>query len=245
MSALRRVALAAALVLAPATAHAGPPYVTDDPQPVAFQHWEFYLATQHAITHNAASGTAPHIEANYGALPGLQLHVIAPLAYARPAGGPTAVGAGDVELGAKLRFLDEGTWLPMVGTFPQLELPTGDAARGLGTGRLHAFVPLWLQKSLGAWTTYGGGGYWLNPGGGNRNYWQVGWHAERPIAAHAALGAELFYTTADRVGGDGNLRFNLGLVLDLTAQHHVLLSAGRSIAGESVFQGYVAYQLTL
>ena len=165
MSLRRSIAvLAAAILVAAATAHAGPPYVTDDPEPVEFRHWEFYLATQHSITHDAATGTAPHVEVNYGAGPGLQLHVIAPLAYARPSGGATSYGVGDIELGAKLRFVDEGPWWPMVGTFPQFEVPAGNASHGLGTGHLHVLIPLWLQKSFGAWTTYGGWGLWVNPG---------------------------------------------------------------------------------
>src|ERR1700690_3224212 len=106
---LRRsiAALAPVLLLAPAIARAGPPYVTDDPEPVEFRHWEFYLATQHSVTRDAASGTAPHVEVNYGAWPGLQLHVIVPLAYARPSGGSTSYGVGDIDLGAKLRFIAE------------------------------------------------------------------------------------------------------------------------------------------
>jgi hypothetical protein len=61
----------------------------------------------------------------------------------------------------------------------------------------------------------------------------------------ATIGAEVFYTTPDQVGGDANLRFNVGLVLDFTEHHHLLLSAGRGIVGDNFFQGYAAYQLTL
>ncbi len=238
------VAFATVTLLAPATAHAGPPYVTDDPEPVEFGHWELYLGTQHSVTRTGASGTAPHVEANYGALPGLQLHIIAPLAYAHPNDGPWFYGVGDIELGAKFRFIDENKWMPMVGTFPQFELPVGSESKGLGTGHLHVLIPLWLQKSLGPWTTYGGGGYWRNPGDGNRNFWYVGWLMQRRLSI-AALGTEVFYTTPDQVGGPANLRFNVGLVLDLTGHHHLLLSAGRGILGDSLFQGYAAYQLTL
>jgi hypothetical protein len=171
--------------------------------------------------------------------------VIAPLAYARPSGGPTSYGKGDVELGVKVRFVDEDkAWL-MVGTFPQFELPTGKAASGLGTGHLHVFIPLWLQKSLGPWTSYGGGGFWVNPGAGNRNYWYVGWQVQRRMASLATIGSEVFDTTPDKAGGNANLGFNLGLVLDFTPHNHVLLSAGRGIFGDRLFQGYLAYQLTL
>jgi hypothetical protein len=243
---LRRpaLAIAAACLLAPAAARGGPPYVTDDPEPVGYLHWELYLAIERELTPNGATGTAPHLEVNFGAAPNLQLHFIAPLAYARPSGGSTAYGPGDVELGAKLRFVEEGEWMPMVGTFPLVELPAGSEPRGLGAGHLRVFIPLWLQKSFGPWMTYGGGGYWVNPGAGNQNYWYVGWQAQRKLSKLATLGGEVFYTTADRVGGDGNLRFNLGLVLDFTDHHHVLVSAGRSIAGDTLFQGYLSYQLT-
>jgi len=234
-----------ASLLVSATGYAGPPYVTDDPEPVEYGHWEFYLSSQHLVTRTAASGTAPHFEVNYGALPGLQLHLIAPLAYAHSNGGRTFYGAGDLELGAKLRFIEESETRPMVGTFPQFEVPVGAAAKGLGTGHLHVLLPLWLQKSVGPWTTYGGVGYWLNPGGGNRNYWYGGWLLQRRVSDLAALGTELFYTTPDQTGGGANVRFNVGLMLDLTEHHHVLFSAGRGLVGESVFQGYAAYQLTL
>jgi len=218
--------------------------VTDDPEPVKYHHWELYLATQREVTPDGATGTAPHLEVNFGAAPNLQLHFIAPLAYAHPKGGSTAYGPGDVELGAKLRFVEESEGMPMVGAFPLVELPAGSEPRGLGSGHVRVFIPLWLQKSFGSWTTYGGGGYWVNPGTGNRNYWYVGWQAQRQLSKLATVGGEVFYTTADRVGGDGNLRFNAGLVLDFTDLHHLLLSAGRSISGDTLFQGYLSYQLT-
>jgi hypothetical protein len=237
--------LASAVLLATSTALAGPPYLTDDPEPVEYQHWEVYLASQHEVTTDGATGTAPHFEVNYGAAPNLQLHIIAPLEYARPSGGPTSYGPGDIELGTKLRFVEERDGVPMIGTFPMLELPLGNAAKGLGTGHVHGFIPLWLQKSLGPWSSYGGGGYWLNPGEGHRDFVALGWQAQRRLGELAALGAEIFYTSADRIGGRYNLRFNIGLVVDATSHHHVLVSAGRSIVGDSRLLGYLAYQLTL
>jgi len=235
---------AAATLLASETVHAGPPYMTDDPEPVEYLHWEVYLATQHFIYRDGASGAAPLIDMNYGALPGLQLHVQGQLTYARPSGGSTFFGVGDTEVGAKVRFVSEGAWWPMVSTYPLLDFPTGDSSRQLGTGRAHAFLPLWLQKSAGPWTSFGGGGLWINPGVGNRDFWYVGWEIQRHMA-DLALGAEVFYTTPDLIGGDANLRFNIGFLYDLTEHHHLLFSAGRSIVGATLFQSYAAYQLTL
>ncbi len=219
--------------------------MTDDPEPVEHYHWEFYLATQHELTPDGALGTVPHVEINYGAVPNLQLHTIVPLAYARPSGGHTEVGPGDIELGVKYRFVQESAWTPMIGTFPLLEVPTGDQGQGLGTGHWHGFIPLWVQKSLGPWTSYGGGGYWINPGAGNRNFWLVGWQAQRHLTDLATIGAEVFYGTPDQTGGRGNLRFNLGVISDLSEHHHLLLTLGRSVVGNTRFQSYLAYQLTI
>jgi hypothetical protein len=132
---------------------AGPPFRTDDPEPVDYQHWEFYTATQYLNDKGNLSGTAPHLEANYGVVPNVQLHLIVPDAYNRPRAGSALFGPGDVELGIKCRFIQESEYVPMVGTFPLLEAPTGSRARGLGTGQTQLYLPLWLQKSLGPWTS--------------------------------------------------------------------------------------------
>ena len=32
------------------------------------------------------------------------------------------------------------------------------------------FFPMWFQKTIGDWTIDGGGGYWINQGGGDKNF---------------------------------------------------------------------------
>jgi hypothetical protein len=238
-------AMALACWLAPAGAHAGPPYVTDDPEPVELRHLEVYVATQGGYGRDRSLAfTAPHLEVNYGAAPDLQLHLIAPLQYVHPAGASVAYGYGDTELGAKYRLVHETDVIPQVGTFPLLEVPTGDEARGLGAGRIQALLPVWLQKSFGRWLTYGGAGYWINPGPGNHDWLFVGFHAEAKLGP-VAPGVEIFHETSKRAGEPGDTRFALGAVVDLTEEHHVLVSAGRVIAaGVPAFQWYLAYQLT-
>jgi len=56
---------------------------------------------------------------------------------------------------------------------------------------------------------------------------------------------KLYYTTPDATEAEHNLRFNVGLVFDFGEHHHLLMSGGRSIVGEHLFQGYLAYQATL
>jgi len=222
---------------------AGPPFTTDDPEPVEYRHWELYLASEAFGTGGVGSdGTLPHVEVNYGAVPDLQLHALIPLAWARAEGTPFQYGPGDVELGAKFRFVHEDGWVPQIGTFPLLELPTGSAARGLGAGHVEVLVPLWLQKSFGPWTTYGGGGYWIgNPGPGGS--WYVGWQAQYQFGGWLAVGAEVYHGMAGQDGAPTDTRFNLGLVADLSELQHLLFSAGHAFTGPSA-QAYLAYQLT-
>jgi len=222
----------------------GPPFTTDDPEPVEHRHWEFYVATENTKSVAGWSGTAPHFEVNYGAVTNLQLHLISPLAYDAPRQRARQYGFGDTELGFKYRFVQETEVLPQVGIFPLLEIPTGSARRGLGSGHTEAFLPVWFQKAFDPWTVYGGGGYGINPGGGSRNWGYAGLVTEVQVSKVILLGAELYHRTAMEDPGRADTAFNLGAVIDLSAHHHLLFSAGRSISGPTEFQAYVAYQLT-
>src|SRR5579862_4574393 len=113
-----RLILFAALLVVGSFAYAGPPYVTDDPEPVDYQHWEFYIASIDQKVRGDWSGTAPHFEINYGVVPNVQLHLIVPLACDVPPFGAAHYGVGDIELGSKIRFLHETNWIPEAAIFP-------------------------------------------------------------------------------------------------------------------------------
>jgi hypothetical protein len=223
---------------------AGPPFRTDDPETVDYKHWEFYAATQYENDGGDVFGTAPHFEINHGVLPNVQLHLIVPHAYNRPKDGPALLGLGNVELGVKYRFIQESDYIPMVGIFPLLEVPTGSKARSLGTGRPQFFFPVWLQKSLGPWTSYGGGGYWVNPGTGNKNYWFAGWLLQRNITKWLTVGAELFHVTPPTTDGQSETGYNLGGFINLSDVHHFIFSAGADIRGPANSFFYAAYLIT-
>ncbi len=235
------------LFLLAVPAWAGPPFFTDDPEPVEHLHWEVYLATQWA--HDKESGTSatlPHAEVNYGVLPDTQLHLIVPAAYSNPHDAAAQYGLGDIELGVKYRFIheDEKGWRPQVGIFPIVDLPTGDSSRELGEGRARIFFPVWLQKSWGPWTTYGGGGYWYHPGKDNKNYWFAGWLLQRDLSEALTLGAEIFNSSPQAKGESDETGFNVGGILNLSDEHHILFSAGRDIKGPTTLFAYLAFQWT-
>jgi hypothetical protein len=231
-------------ILTPVVAFAGPPFRTDDPEPVEYKHWEVYLASQGSFNQDERSLTAPHVEINYGVFPNVQLHLLAPLEYVKPEGQPSQYGYGDTELGVKFRFIQETDWCPQVGTFPIFLLPTGNEDRGLGSGESQVFLPLWLQKSWGPWKTYGGGGYWINPGTGNKNYWFFGWEVQRDMSQYLTLGGEVFHQTRSEVGGDSNTGFNVGANINFSELQHLLLSVGRDFSGPNDAFYYIGYQLT-
>ena len=232
------------ILIAAHVAWAGPPFNTDDPEPVEYQHWEVYVASRLFKDHGGRSGTAPELEVNYGAVPNLQLHLIAPVAYVAPRHGPTLFGYGDTELGAKYRFFEETDYLPQIGIFPLIELPSGDQDRGLGSGHVQGFIPLWLQKSFGPWTTYGGGGYWFNPGKDNHDWGFIGWELQRRVSDSLALGAEVFHETTSEKGGDPHTVVNFGAIYDFSDTYHFLASVGHTVEGTSELQAYVAFQMT-
>jgi hypothetical protein len=243
--------MAAALTafIFPHVATAGAPFVTDDPDPVDLGHGEAYFFAQSVHLHGETSGVAPAVDFNYGAFQGVHLHLLAPLAFIDASGDSARSGLGDIELGAKIRFVGaEDNCLGIkTAVFPQINLPTGDSDKDLGAGFLRGYIPLWLGKDFGDWTTYGGGGYWINPGSANRNSWFFGWELQRKMTERLVLGSELYYTSTDENGGLDSAGFNVGTIVDLTEAHHLAFSAGRGLLhakDTNEFSFYAAYQLT-
>lgn len=245
--------VAAALwAMSPPSVHAGAPFVTNDPVPTDYQGYEFYAFTTGTAVLGGASGVGPAFEYDYGVLPNGQFHVVAPMAFASPIGGPLQFGYGDTEVGFKYRFLseDKNSGLPMAAIYPLIELPTGDQAEGLGAGHLRAFFPVWVQKDLGnGWLTYGGGGYWFNHGSGalDRDYWFFGWLLQKQITKQLAIGGELFHQTAQTIGGKDTTGFNIGGIYDIDEHNHLLFSAGTALQNgpeTNLFSWYFGYHRT-
>ncbi|HEU0218201.1 MAG TPA: hypothetical protein VFQ90_16200 [Stellaceae bacterium] len=240
--------LGATLLMA-VPAEAGPPFRTDDPEPVELGHWEIFEFSTATHAAGDTNGILSGIDANYGAAPELQLHTTLPIAFDKPADHGMAAGFGDVEFGAKYRFLpeDEDGWRPQAAIYPAVDFPTGDAAHALGTGHTHTFLPVWLEKHLGHWVSFAGVGYWINPGAGNRNYWYLGWALQHQITDSLALGGELFHQTPNAVGVKDQTGFNLGATYDLSEHYHLLVSAGQGVQNRSstnAWSYYVSLQLT-
>lgn len=229
---------------------AGPPYITDDPEPTEYGQYEAIIFSQGQHVTGETNGILPpSCDCNYGALPNVQLHFQPGMQFSRSSGAATQWGLGDTELGIKYRFIaqDRESWVPSFAIYPLLELPTGSAARGLGTGRTHGFVPVWAQKDFGDWTIFGGGGYWINPGPGNKNHWFWGSVLQRKITDQLALGVELFHLTPEEIGGMASTGFNIGGTYDFTEHYHLLFAFGKGLQHSketNEFTWYIGLQLT-
>lgn len=255
----RLTALVCLLMLCRAgTVLAGPPFQTDDPEPIDFRNYEFYTFVSADGTAVETDTVGPAAEFNWGALPNVHLHVIVPLAGVfpsnnpryTPAGtGPNALGLGDIETGIKFRFVQETKHRPQIGTFVMFELPTGNAAKGLGVGKTWYKVPLWVQKSTGPWTTYGGGGKTIfNHVDGYRNYPFAGWLVQRDLGEKLTLGTEAFYHGAE---GLATAQTQSATLLDVGGYYkfrdpgyQLLFCYGHTVAGQHENYAYVGLYWT-
>ena len=90
-----RIRALAALVAMPGAAWAGPPYVTDDPQPTDLGHWEIYAFGAAEGAHGSWDGAAG-LDLNYGGLPGVQLTEMPNCEHCCGFGGTFSVKYGDI-----------------------------------------------------------------------------------------------------------------------------------------------------
>jgi len=225
----KAVACMAALgwALTPLSALAGPPYLTDDPQPTDPGHWEIYNFAQGAVADGVLQGEAG-LDLNYGAAKDLQLTAVLPVGFYDDRGVSAAglrTGTGMIELAVKYEFLHQrdGSWTPDVSVFPRVLIPT---EHNFGYSRANLFLPIWAEKDVGPWSIFGGGGYELNPGPGARNFWQGGLAVNREVNRRLQLGVEVYGQTADAAVADGYTALNAAAICKLTAHWSLLGSAG-------------------
>lgn len=229
----------------------GPPFQTDDPVPVDLHHYEFYIFGGLDSTSEEVDTAGPAFEFNWGAIPRVQLHAVLPFGAAAPLGagaGPIEFGLTDMELGAKIAFIKESKHIPQIGSFTMFEIPTGNADKGLGVGKVWYKLPIWLQKNVGAWTLDGGAGYQVVPQTGFRNFPYTGWLVKKKLSPSLELGAEVF--AHGRPGPAPET--GASTMVDVGGYYHFprhpgrqfLFAYGHSVAGQTENYAYVGMYWT-
>jgi hypothetical protein len=205
---------------------AGPPYLTDDPEPTDFRHFEIYAFTRGLAAQGDTSGQSG-IDFNYGGAPNLQLTATVPLDYDFPAFGPAAAAVGNVELAAKYRFLTQQNFGLDVAVFPRVILRS--ASSNVGDQHASLLLPIWLEKDWGAWSAFGGGGCELNRAGHSQNFCEAGLVVTNQVRSDLQLGLEIFHQSADTIGGLDTTSLGAGMRYDLNDHLHLLGYVGRGI----------------
>ncbi len=202
--------------------------------------------------------TGPAFEFNWGALPRVQLHAIAPLGRHLPVeqsrlparrDGPCAFGYTDMELGAKIAFIKESKYIPQIGTFTMFEMPTGNYDKGLGVGKVWYKLPLWLQKNIGHWLLDGGAGETIVPQTGYRNFPYGGFLLKYTFGERLELGGEVF---AHGREGYAAPQTEASTMIDIGGYYHFkhhpgeqfLFCYGHSVAGQTENYAYVGMYWT-
>lgn len=235
----------------------GPPFQIDDPVPVDFQHYEFYIFGGATGTPAEMDFSGPAFEFNWGALPRLQLHAILPFGGIHPSNnpvylpagrGPSAYGLTDMEVGVKLAVIKETKHIPQIGPFTMFEVPTGNYDKGLGVGKVWYKVPLWAQKNFGRWTADGGAGEVVVPQTDYRNYPYGGFLLKREFNEKLEIAAEVFSHGRE---GFAAPQTQSSTMIDAGGYYHLkgdgmqlLFAYGHSIAGQTENYAYLGMYWT-
>lgn len=236
----------------------GPPFQTDDPEPVDLNHFEFYIFGSADGTPAEMDSIGPAFEFNWGAIPRVQLHAILPWGgifpsnnpvYLPGGSGPSAFGLVDMELGVKLALIKQTRLTPQIGTFTMFEIPTGDSSHGLGVGKVWYKLPVWIEKDWEHWTLCGGGGYQVVPQAQYRDFPYTGWLVKHEFSEKVELAAEVF---AHGREGFAAAQTERSTMIDAGGYYHVrkepdmqfLFAYGHSIAGQTENYAYAGLYWT-
>jgi hypothetical protein len=217
---------------------AGPPYVSDDPEPTDYKHFEIYSFGNGTST-NAGSSGETGIDFNYGAAPDLQLTATVPAGYVSLGSGEPTFGLGNVELAAKYRFLHQDTFGWDVAFFPRVFLPSGSGT--VGDNYASLLLPVWVQKDWNdRWSVFGGGGCAVSAQG-SKDYCLAGAVLTYQLLPKLQIGVELFHQSADADGTPATSSLGVGFRYDLDDTYHLLGYIRRGIQNVSETDQYSWY----
>ena len=206
-----------------APARAGPPYLTDDPAPTDLRQWEIYSFVDDEGISGIQDADAG-FDLNYGAAEGVQLTATLPMSFSRNKTEGWRSGTGDVEVAVKYRFLNDEKRGVSAAIFPRVILPTSSLEDG---GKARVLLPVWIERDFAGGTSlFGGGGYEINPGTGNRNFWQAGLALTHDLSKTLSVGTEITHQGADADGGTAQTRAGVGAIAKLSDHYSLLFSGG-------------------
>ena len=102
-----------------------------------------------------------------------------------------------------------------------------------------------MEKDFAGGTSlFGGGGYEVNPGSGNRDFWQAGAAITHDISDRLSVGGEFTHQGSDTVDGAPQTSAGAGAILKLSKHNALLVSAGPTWSGgRTDYHAYAALGL--
>ena len=218
-----RIAVGLTALCSGTVAIAGTPYLTDDPAPTEPGRWEIYAFTAGEGGHSALDADAG-LDLNYGVAKDVQLTATLPLSFAHEPHERWRNGPGDAELGLKYRFINDEKHGFSAAISPRAILPTSKLE---SQGRTRFLLPVWVAKDFtGGTSLFGGGGYEVNRGSGNRGFWQAAAAVTQVVSARMSVGAEITRQGPDSKDGTAQTRAGVGSTIMLSAHHGLFVSGG-------------------
>lgn len=224
---MRRVAAFLLTVAWAWPSHAGPPFLTGDPDTVERGHWEDSIGVSREKRSGERVDRLPAFELNYGVGDGLELSFESAWMRQREDGGPTRSALDNSIVGLKWRVLEQEKDGVTFAIKPEFEFRNARAARqGLVEDANVALVDFRLQKAIGA-VQLGAAIAPVFPTKGPHG-WEYGVFVKNETEAGHTFGIE--------VQGEGSSGFEAeALIVNLAAQLKVgdagklLLGVGREI----------------
>ncbi|MGH8611268.1 MAG: transporter [Gammaproteobacteria bacterium] len=228
-----------------ASAVAGPPLETDDPDTPGPNNWEINVSSM-LETRRDSWEFIPLVDVNYGVGGRIQLK-LKPRAVVLDDPRGARAGAGNLQLGVKWRFLDQASHGVSMSVYPQADFnpPGHSVKRGLVDDGHEFILPVQVLRAVGHTRVYAEAGYnWRE---NQTDEWVLGFAAEHPLSQKFLLAGELRDKT-ERDFADHKLFFNAGFKWSFSTHVTLLASAGRTLLelrgeGAAVFS-YLGIQFT-
>ncbi|MBA3814008.1 MAG: transporter [Alphaproteobacteria bacterium] len=216
-------------------------FFLDTPVTTPYERVTLDFHSFHSRTKNGSTTNTPALVANVGVYPDVQAYAVIPATLAAPNHGSRHYGYGDVKLGLKYRFVHETETLPSIALYPKITFPSGESDKGLGNGTCIGRFPLWMQKTWDKWRVTTGGGYFVNPAKGERNYPFGGVLIQLQITKYFMLGNEFVGVGKINAHNKAKLISNFGGSYFFNSHSFLAFSIGHSIAGAKNFVAFLGY----
>jgi hypothetical protein len=231
----------------PASADAGPPFITNDPGTPGNGNWEINVAAMQTKLHGISTLQLPQLDVNYGLGERIQLTGEIPYVVANASGETQASGWGNANPGVKWRFFDQGEEGWRLSIFPMYQTGVSAEAQGKGIGVAgpRFFLPVEVARKVGSLSFNLEAGTYMPVHGDHEDI--LGLVVGQPLNSRLELDGELYY---DRIrGGTEITTFDVGGRYHLHRGFNLLFLAGRSLHGNSPgqieFIGYLGIQVLL